>query len=305
MKEFTVRTISGAVFTALTLASLIIVPNNPLPFLILFSFYLVRTDYEYLRLTIGKGKVLLKIITLIASICLFWGLAIMFGIKEPSLEVILFLILFVLILAIPVVDLLEGNKFYMSFSLSSLLYIALPFSLLMLISLASSYCGLYLSEANSPEGYSYITFDMGGYDGWAIASLLIVMWAGDVGAYCIGTAFGQGKHGHKLMPSVSPKKSWEGVYGAVALSIAAALILRAFNLLMPYFPYWVSALFGLVVCIFSVLGDLVESKIKRHFQKKDAGRIRPGHGGLLDRFDSGLLAWPSAFLFYLIAMMVI
>lgn len=293
MKEFTVRTISGVVFTALTLASLIIVPHNPLPFLILFSFYLVRTDYEYLRLTMGKGKKALKIISLVASLCLLWAVAFGLPLDNAVISVVLLISLFVLIMAIPAVDLFEGEKFYMSFSLSSLIYIALPFAVL--IPVAS------ISFLFSDAEYSSSILN---YDGWAIASLLIVMWMGDVGAYCIGTAFGQGERGHKLMPGVSPKKSWEGVYGAVALSVITALVLRAFNLLMPYFPYWVSALFGFVVCVFSVLGDLVESKIKRHFQKKDAGRIMPGHGGLLDRFDSGLLAWPAAFLFYLIALFI-
>ncbi|MBR5075150.1 MAG: phosphatidate cytidylyltransferase [Bacteroidales bacterium] len=290
MKEFMVRTISGVVFTALTLASLIIVPHNPFPFLILFSFYLVRTDYEYLRLTIGKGKVVLKIISMVAALFLFLAMALILCFDhEASFSVFVLIGVLFLIIAIPVVDLLEGEKFYMSFSLSSLIYLALPFSALTAVSAIA--VQLSYSEAGS-----YF------FDGWAIASLLIVMWMGDVGAYCIGTAFGQGERGHKLMPSVSPKKSWEGVYGAIALSVITALVLRAFNLLLPQFSYWVSALFGLVVCIFSVLGDLVESKIKRHFQKKDAGRIMPGHGGLLDRFDSGLLAWPAAFLFYLIAM---
>ena len=292
MKEIMVRTISGAVFTALTLASLIIVPHNPFPFLILFSFFLVRTDYEYLRLTMGKGKAILKIISLIAALLLFWAVAFALCLDENvSFSVVLLIGLLLLVIAVPVIDLFEGEKLYMSFSLSSLIYLALPFSALIAVS------AIAVQMSYSEEGSFF-------FDGWAIASLLIVMWMGDVGAYCIGTAFGQGERGHKLMPSVSPKKSWEGVYGAIALSIITALVLRAFNLLMPQFPYWVSALFGLVVCIFSVLGDLVESKIKRHFQKKDAGRIMPGHGGLLDRFDSGLLAWPAAFLFYLIAMFI-
>ena len=288
-----VRTISGAIFTALTLASLVIVPHNPFPFLILFSFYLVRTDYEYLRLTMGKGKAVLKIISLIAALCLFWAVALALCFDYgPVFSIILLIGLLILVITVPVIDLFEGEKLYMSFSLSSLLYLALPFSALMAVSAIS----VQLSDIETGTAF---------FDGWAIASLLIVMWMGDVGAYCIGTAFGQGEHGHKLMPSVSPKKSWEGVFGAVALAIITALVLRACNILLPYFPYWFSAMFGLVVCIFSILGDLVESKLKRHFQKKDAGRIMPGHGGLLDRFDSGLLAWPAAFLFYLIAMFVV
>ena len=287
-KELVIRTISGAVFCALTLASLIVVPDYPLPFLILFSFYLIRTNYEYLRLTMGKGKVVLKIMTLAGGICLFWGFAMFFNLtgagmslSDPSVTLLLLALTFVTVI-LPVADLFDGEKFYMSFSLSSLLYIVLPFSLLVPIS----------------------TFFSGYFDGWVIASLMIIMWMGDIGAYCIGTAFGQGEHGHKLMPSVSPKKSWEGVFGALVFSIATALILRAFNLLLPAFPYWLSVLFALLVCVFSILGDLVESKLKRRFQIKDAGRIMPGHGGLLDRFDSGLLAFPVAFLFYLVLSLV-
>ena len=71
MKEIVIRTISGVVFTALTLASLIIDPRNPYPFLLLFSFYLVRTSYEYLRLTMGKGQVAVKVFALIACVCIF------------------------------------------------------------------------------------------------------------------------------------------------------------------------------------------------------------------------------------------
>ena len=279
MKEIVIRTISGVVFTALTLASLIIDPRNPYPFLLLFSFYLVRTSYEYLRLTMGKGQVAVKVFALIASVCIF-GLG-SFSLTSPLFIVmrsgavaLLFLILF----AVPVAYLFSPGKSGFEYAWSSLVYIAVPFGFLFWLG----------------------TWNTWGFNGWNIASLLIIMWMGDIGAYCIGTAFGQGEHGHKLMPSVSPKKSWEGVFGAVVLSVGTALALRAFGVLMPDYSYWTSALFGLTICIFSILGDLVESKLKRKFQTKDAGRIMPGHGGLLDRFDSGLLAFPAAFLFYLI-----
>ena len=278
MKEIVIRTISGVVFTALTLASLIIVPSNPYPFLLLFSFYIVRTTYEYLRLTMGKGQVLVKILALIGSVCLFLMGSIfmtspVFNIMQTVAEILLFLLL----IAVPVASLFSSSKIEFEYAWSSLIYIAAPFALLFLLG----------------------TFNYS-FEGWKIASLLIIMWMGDIGAYCIGTAFGQGEHGHKLMPSVSPKKSWEGVYGSVALSLVTALVLRALGVLLDDQPYWISALFGLIICIFSILGDLVESKLKRKFQTKDAGRIMPGHGGLLDRFDSGLLAFPAAFLFYLI-----
>ncbi len=280
MKEIVIRTISGVVFTALTLASLIIDPHNPYPFLLLFSFYLVRTSYEYLRLTMGKGQVAVKVFALIACVCIFvlGSIAVLTSPVFVIMHWVAIALLFLILFALPIAYLFSSGKCGFEYAWSSLVYIAVPFGLL-----------FWLGGWN-----------IWGFNGWNIASLLIIMWMGDIGAYCIGTAFGQGEHGHKLMPSVSPKKSWEGVFGAVVLSVGTALALRAFGVLMPDYSYWTSALFGLTICIFSILGDLVESKLKRKFQTKDAGRIMPGHGGLLDRFDSGLLAFPAAFLFYLI-----
>ena len=283
MKEIVIRTISGVVFTALTLASLIIDPHNPYPFLVLFSFYLVRTSYEYLRLTMGKGQVAVKVFALIACVCIFvlCSVSSLTSSAFIIMQTVAMDLLFLMLFAVPIAYLFSSGKSGFEYAWSSLVYIAVPFGL------------LFLLRGRTPWEFN----------GWDIASLLIIMWMGDIGAYCIGTAFGQGEHGHKLMPSVSPKKSWEGVFGAVVLSVGTALALRAFGVLMPDYSYWTSALFGLIICIFSILGDLVESKLKRKFQTKDAGRIMPGHGGLLDRFDSGLLAFPAAFVFYLLLEM--
>jgi len=278
MKELMVRTISGVVFCAVTLASLVIAPSNPYPFLILFSFYLVRTSYEYLRLTMGRGQVLVKAFALIASVCVFLLGSV--GLSSATITVlqqVALALLSLMLFAVPLASLFSPGRSGFEHAWSSLIYVALPFCLLFV--LASIY---------------------GTFEGWKVASLMIIMWMGDIGAYCIGTAFGQGEHGHKLMPSVSPKKSWEGVYGAVIVSVGTALVLRALDLLLPEYSYLISILFGLTVCVFSVLGDLVESKLKRRFQVKDSGRIMPGHGGFLDRFDSGLLAFPAAFLFYIL-----
>ena len=116
----------------------------------------------------------------------------------------------------------------------------------------------------------------------------------DVGAYLFGMAFGQ-KHGHKLFPSISPKKSWEGYFGGLALSLAAGWCTGYFHLID--FPWYHCLILALLVNISSTIGDLVESQLKRNFGVKDAGRIMPGHGGLLDRFDGALLAFPVSVLY--------
>ena len=113
---------------------------------------------------------------------------------------------------------------------------------------------------------------------------------------------------HKMFPRVSPGKSWEGLIGGaiVAIGIGALLAyLGWFNRLSPLNTYAVGMVFALVVVIFGTLGDLMESLMKRTIGVKDSGKFLPGHGGVLDRFDSILLATPAVclFLYLLIAIL--
>jgi phosphatidate cytidylyltransferase len=118
-----------------------------------------------------------------------------------------------------------------------------------------------------------------GEDGraWALI-VLVATWATDVGAYLGGMAFGR----HKLAPSISPGKSWEGAVSGVCLSLVVGVVAsRYFEI-----PLWFGAFSGLVLSVLAELGDLVESRLKRWAQVKDSGNVMPGHGGVLDRFDS-------------------
>lgn len=135
-----------------------------------------------------------------------------------------------------------------------------------------------------------------------LLSLFIIMWAGDVGAYCIGTLFGQGPHGHKLAPKISPKKSWEGVIGGMLFAIAAAFVLKRagwFNCFTiegsQTGTIAAYVLFAIIFYAAAICGDLLESVLKRRAGVKDSGHIMPGHGGFLDRFDSFLTAIPVAY----------
>jgi phosphatidate cytidylyltransferase len=129
------------------------------------------------------------------------------------------------------------------------------------------------------------------YNPTILLSLFILLWSCDVGAYLFGMTFGQ-KNGHKLFPSVSPKKSWEGFFGGMFSSLVAAFFIYYFDLLD--FGFFHIALISIIVFLFSVFGDLVESLFKRNFGVKDSGNLMPGHGGLLDRFDGALVAFPVA-----------
>ena len=127
-------------------------------------------------------------------------------------------------------------------------------------------------------------------------SIFIFLWTNDSGAYCCGSLLGR----HKLFPRVSPGKSWEGSIGGCVLVLAVAALIGwwANNGDMKHqlgMAAWMGL--GLVVVVFGTLGDLVESLFKRTLGIKDSGNLLPGHGGMLDRFDSALMAIPAAVIY--------
>lgn len=135
---------------------------------------------------------------------------------------------------------------------------------------------------NLPQGLTYTIL------------LLLGVWANDTFAYFIGLKWGK----RRLAPAISPKKSVEGAFAGAAGTVLLA-VMTAF-----FFPGWISltplkaALLGIGIAVFAQLGDLFESAMKRHFEAKDAGRLIPGHGGILDRLDSILLTAPMVFYFF-------
>lgn len=135
---------------------------------------------------------------------------------------------------------------------------------------------------------AFAGFDDGGYDPHLPLGILMLHWSADTAAYFAGKNFGK----RPLFPSVSPKKTWEGFAGGLAANIALGFVLE---------HYWHSdALPWLLVApgvaVASVLGDLLESLLKREAQVKDSGGVLPGHGGVLDRFDGFLFSMPFVFL---------
>lgn len=121
--------------------------------------------------------------------------------------------------------------------------------------------------------------------GLLVLAVLLLVWAADVGGYFAGRAFGQ----HKLAPGISPGKTREGAVGGILLAVVVALAQAAFF----DAENWTSWLFaGLLIAVMSIIGDLVESLLKRQAGLKDSGQLLPGHGGVLDRLDSLLVAAP-------------
>ena len=134
---------------------------------------------------------------------------------------------------------------------------------------------------------------------WLMLALFILIWVNDSGAYIVGSLMAKRKGGnHKMFPRVSPAKSWEGLLGGFVFDLVAGYVFYHIGwtaeLGLAY-----SLLFALVVGVFGTLGDLMESLFKRTLGVKDSGRFMPGHGGVLDRFDSLLLAVPVVYFFFI------
>lgn len=120
-------------------------------------------------------------------------------------------------------------------------------------------------------------------------AVFVMLWLNDAGAYIVGSAL-RHKIPYRLFRSISPNKSWVGSIGGGLIVVIGSVI---FYLNVPDSGLWFWIGLGLVVCVFGTWGDLVESQVKRTLKIKDSGRFLPGHGGVLDRFDSALLAIPA------------
>ena len=164
------------------------------------------------------------------------------------------------------------------------LYSALPFSLLNVLSYVVS---------RDPYTLEYNVV----YTPTLVLSVFIYLWASDTGAYCFGSMLGK----HKLFPRISPNKTWEGSIGGGITAIIASQIIAYFCKDFYYGNDTVNAIawcgLAIIVVIFGTWGDLAESLLKRKLGIKDSGNILPGHGGMLDRFDSSLIAIPAAVIY--------
>ena len=167
-----------------------------------------------------------------------------------------------------------------AFSFASQVYVALPFALLPLLSIA-------YDAGTGTFAYNWI---------YPLA-LFIFLWVNDTFAYLFGCSL-QRFFPLKLFPRISPKKSWIGSIGGAVCTLAAAVVIDWWQPRVMPLEHWMG--FALTVVVFGTWGDLVESLIKRHFGIKDSGKILPGHGGLLDRFDSALLAIPASVIYFIL-----
>jgi phosphatidate cytidylyltransferase len=162
------------------------------------------------------------------------------------------------------------------------------------------YVGWMLSYWLHLRGLKFDLIDGSAYGRNWVYLAMLTTFANDTGAFFIGKARGK----HKLAPAISPAKTWEGAIGGLICAILAAIVIALIlNLVSPFvFKYWQIILLGFLVSLFAQLGDLVESLLKRNMGVKEAGSLLPGHGGILDRFDS--LIFVGAVVYYYVIWVV-
>lgn len=269
--NFTQRAITGIVFVVVLVGCIL---WGAISFSLLFTLITALSVHEFGHLmNTYNGGSLNKTITALGGAYLFLALG-SFCIGATDARIFLpylFLLLYVMITEL---YLKKANPLgNWAFSMLSQLYIALPFALLNI-----------LAYHNSPENSSVT------YNPILPLSIFVFIWLSDTGAYCVGSLIGK----HRLFERISPKKSWEGSIGGAVFSIASSLI---FAHCYPFFSIAQWAGLAAVVVVFGTWGDLTESLMKRQLGIKDSGNILPGHGGMLDRFDSALMAIPAAVIY--------
>ena len=275
-KNFIVRTITGTLFVAIMVAGFL----NPRAMVFLFALITGLSVWEYTGLVNGIDDVRVnRFISTVAGVYLFlavaaWrmGLVANFIIVVPYLLTIVYLFVSGLFTCSknPVAD--------WAYTMLGQMYVALPLSMINILAF----------EVDGQWGVNF--------DPLLPLSIFIFLWTNDSGAYCCGSLLGR----HKLFPRVSPGKSWEGSIGGCVLVLAVAALIGwwANSGEMTHqlsIAAWMGL--GLVVVVFGTLGDLVESLFKRTLGIKDSGNLLPGHGGMLDRFDSALMAIPAAVIY--------
>ena len=272
MNNFIVRTITGVLFVAAVVTCFL----NPRAMVLLFALVTGMSIWEFSGLVNDRPAVTInRFITTVAGVYLFLAMAGFNSGITPSSVFIPYLVSIIYLLVAELYLKAEDPIHNWAYTMMSQVYIALPFSLLNVLAFQSN--GMEIQ-----------------YTFTAPLAVFVFLWMNDTGAYLCGSLLGK----HKLFPRISPGKSWEGSIGGGILVVLIALGVWHFSEQYGMNELGLSAAewagLGLTVVVFGTWGDLIESLFKRTLGIKDSGNILPGHGGMLDRFDSSLLAIPAA-----------
>lgn len=279
MKNFVVRTITGILFVAVMVAGICLRGDA---MILLFALITGLTLWEYTGLVneYVEETSVNRFISTAAGVYLFLAFAGYCTDIVPSAVFIPYL-LTVVYLFISELYLQQKNPIHdWAYTMLGQMYVALPFSMINVLA-------FHADPTTGQVAYNWLL----------PMSVFVFLWVNDTGAYCVGSLLGK----HRLFPRISPKKSWEGSIGGAVLVLIVAALIAHFSTELSIVNCKLSIVnwlgLALVVVVFGTWGDLVESLFKRTIGIKDSGNILPGHGGMLDRFDSSLMAIPAAVIY--------
>lgn len=273
MKNLIVRSITGIFFVA----AIVVCFMKPFAMEFLFALITGLSIWEYCGLVNNvKGVQVNRLISTIAGVYFFLAVGSFCSGIVPTAAVFIPYLLTVVYLFISELYAKTENAINdWAYTMLGQMYIALPFSTINVLAFNATADGNIAFNNMVP------------------LCVFVFLWANDTGAYCAGSLLGK----HKLFPRISPGKSWEGSIGGAIIVLAVAFGIGQYENGLDSQTgltvlQWMGL--GLVVVMFGTWGDLVESLFKRTLGIKDSGNILPGHGGMLDRFDSSLMAMPAA-----------
>lgn len=278
LKNFTIRTLSGAVLAAVLFGATLL---SPWGYVALLAVITVIGIWEFYNLAAASGYSSQRVMGVALGVILFgFGAALFasFAIsRSVAAEMVILAALLYALVAIPTVFICElfRNAEHpianVATTLGGVLYVAFPMALMLAIS-------LMLGD--------------GAWNPWYALCYILTIWANDSFAYLTGMTIGR----HRMCERISPKKSWEGFAGGVIAAIGFAALwgyLLDANVLI-----WAGM--GAIIAVTGVAGDFVESLFKRSAGVKDSGAIMPGHGGVLDRFDALFISAPYVVLYLIL-----
>ncbi len=268
MNKLKSRTLTGILFVLIVAGTLLL---GQISFFVLFALIITGGLLEFFNITPQVYKLFQKWLAILIGLGIF---TLTFFHARGTISSSWLLLIFVSFFLISIADLFskKANPLYTALTVMGITYIAGTLS-------TTNY--LVFNQALGDISHYHFEF---------ILSIFIITWMNDTLAYLIGSKLGK----HALNKRISPKKTWEGTFAGLIFAGLVSIIISEFFLPLTFSE---ALILGILISITANLGDLFESALKRNTGKKDSGKLFPGHGGVLDRFDAAIFAIPFSFFY--------